>query len=60
MRSNIDPPSPKPDLRADTTRPGRAGAAAQASLTIAITIEASRQAIRIAMVTTQIQGTARS
>jgi hypothetical protein len=29
-------------------------------LTIAITIEASKQASRIAMVTTQIRGTARS
>jgi hypothetical protein len=50
-----------PDLRADTTRAaGPARPPAQASLTIAITIEASRQAIRIAMVTTQIRGTARS
>jgi hypothetical protein len=48
-------------LRADTTRRGSAGAhRAQDSFTIAITIEASRQAIRIAIVTTQIRGMARS
>jgi hypothetical protein len=71
MRSNIDPPSPSikwvalsralafcaPILLA-AARPG--ARAAQESLTIAITIEATRQAIRIAMVTTQIRGMARS